>query len=115
MLPPDLIGAVAALFIVAMVWVRTRIHYARQARGARALTRAGTLYFAAIVLSLVLGWFAAPALAAQLASGAPPPPLLARVVWFLATYYLAIPAHRALRSHGVALFKTPVADMQGPR
>jgi hypothetical protein len=112
MFPPDVVCAVAALFIVAMVWLRTRMHYAPAARGVRSLTRAGRVYFATLVLVLVLGWFAAPALANRLATAAPVPPVLARVVWFLIAYYLFIPAHRTLRARGVEIFKSPVADVQ---
>lgn len=116
MFPPDAICAVAALFIVGMVWLRTRMHYAQAARGARSLTRAGWCYFAAFLLLLVLGWFAAPALARRLSSAASIAtlaPTLARVVWFLAAYYLFIPLHRLLRASGVDVFKSSVARMQG--
>jgi hypothetical protein len=102
MLPPDAISALAALFIVAMVWLRTRMQYRKNAQGRR-LTRAGLIYFAALVLLLVLGWFAAPAAARRLAA-VPVAPTLARVVWFLAAYYLFIPLHRALQARGVAVF-----------
>ena len=113
MFPPDVVCAVAALFIVAMVWLRTRMHYAKAARGVRSLTRGGRLYFATLVLVLASGWFAAPPLASRLATAAPVPPILARVVWFLIAYYLFIPAHRALRARGVEVFKSPVARVQG--
>jgi hypothetical protein len=55
---------------------------------------------------LVLGWFAAPALAHQVSSPVPVAPTLARVVWFLAVYYLFIPLHRALRARGLAVFRS---------
>jgi hypothetical protein len=106
MLPPDAVCAVAALFIVAMVWLRTRMHYPRSLHGRRSLSAAGALYFAALVLLLVSGWFAAPALARQVGSPLPVAPTLARVVWFLAVYYLFIPLHRALKARGVRVFRS---------
>ena len=104
MLPAEVVSALAALFIVAMVWLRTRMQYAKSAAGARSLTAAGAMYFAALVLLLVAGWFAAPALARRLSSPVPVAPILARVVWFLAVYYLFIPLHRVLQARGVAVF-----------
>jgi len=128
MVSPDAVAALAACFIVVMVWLRTRLHHAggrarerplepqhgptRTAAGLRAVTPAGWGYFVALLLLLALGWFAAPALAPHLAPGTPVAPLLARVVWFLAVYYLLIPVHRVLRSRGVELFKTPVGGIQ---
>src|ERR1700736_3533608 len=116
MFPPEAVCAAAALFIIGMVWLRTRMHYAQAARGGRSLTRAGWCYFAALLLLLVLGWFAAPALARRLggaASIAARAPTLARVMWFLGAYYLFIPLHRLLRAAGVAVFKSCVASVQG--
>ena len=117
MMPPDAVGALAALFIVGMVWLRTRLHYRSRSgpvpgRGLRALTPAGWGYFAALLLLLALGWLAAPALAARLAPGTQVAPALARVVWFLAAYYLFIPVHRVLQARGVEVFKAPVAGIQ---
>ena len=115
MLPPDAVCAFAALFIVAMVWLRTRLHYRRRSAPppARALTPAGWVYFASLVVLLGVGFPAAPALAARLAPATPAAPILARVCWFLATYYLFIPVHRVLQGRGVEVFKAPVAGMQG--
>ena len=116
MFPPEAVCAVAALFIVGMVWLRTRMHYAQAARGVRSLTRAGWCYFAALVVLLALGWFAAPALARRLggaASIAALAPTLARVMWFLGAYYLFIPLHRLLKAGGFEVFKPPVASVQG--
>jgi hypothetical protein len=114
MLPPDAVCAFAALFIVGMVWLRTRLHYRRRGGPppARALTRAGWLYFVALVVLLGAGFPAAPALAARIAPSTPAAPVLARVVWFLAVYYLFIPVHRVLQARGVEVFKTPVAGIQ---
>ena len=41
MLPPDVISAFAALFMVGMLWLRTGMHYAKGTRSVRALTTAG--------------------------------------------------------------------------
>ncbi|HYM27101.1 MAG TPA: hypothetical protein VET66_03060 [Steroidobacteraceae bacterium] len=114
MLPPDAVCAFAALFIVGMVWLRTRLHYRRRSGPppARALTRAGWVYFVALILLLAIGFPVAPALAARFASATPVAPVLARVVWFLAVYYLFIPVHRVLQARGVEVFKTTVAGIQ---
>ena len=106
MLPPDAVCAVAALFIVGMVWLRTRMHYPRPPHGRRSLSAAGVLYFAALGLLLVLGWFAAPALAQHASSPVRIAPILARVLWFLAAYYLFIPLHRVLRARGIGVFRS---------
>jgi hypothetical protein len=108
MLPPDLISALAALFIVGMLWLRTGLHYAKGTRSVRALTPAGGLYFAAFGLLLVAGWFLAPPLVRSLATATPLPPTLARVVWFLAAYYLFIPLHGMLRARGLPVFRPAV-------
>jgi hypothetical protein len=102
----DALCAVAALFIAGMVWLRTRMHYRKGAQGRRSLSSAGAVYFAALALLLATGWFAAPPLARRLAVPTPLTPTLARVVWFLAVYYLFIPAHRLLRARGLAVFKS---------
>jgi hypothetical protein len=81
------------------------MQYSKSAPAARALSAAGVTYFAALGVLLVLGWFAAPALAHQVSSPVPVAPTLARVVWFLAVYYLFIPLHRALRARGLAVFR----------
>jgi hypothetical protein len=102
-MPPDVICALSALFIVAMAWLRTRMLYPR-AGGKRRLTAAGAIYFASLGLLLLCGWVVAPRLARSLAAAAPVTPTLARVVWFLVVYYLFIAVHRALRARGVAVF-----------
>ena len=107
MFPPEAVSALAALFIVGMVWLRTRMHY-RGAAGRKSLTRAGLYYFVALALVLIAGYFAAPALVPHLVPGVPVAPSLARVVFFLLIYYLFIPVHRALRARGVELFKATV-------
>ncbi len=109
-MPPDVVCALCALFIVAMAWLRTRMLYPRAA-GERRLTAAGAVYFASLGLSLLGGWVAAPPLMRSLATAAPVPPTLARVVWFLVVYYLFIVVHRALRARGVAVFRSPEREM----
>jgi hypothetical protein len=111
MLPADAIAAFTVAFIVGMVWLRTRMHYPR-GRAKVSLTRAGRIYFAVLLAVLVLGWLLAPAAARALWPAAAVPPLVARVVWFLATYYLFIPVHRMLKARGVEVFKSSVADVQ---
>jgi hypothetical protein len=112
MLPADAIAVLTLGFIVGMVWLRTRMHYPR-GRTKVSLTRAGRIYFAVLLAVLVLGWLLAPAAARALWPAPAAPPLVSRVVWFLATYYLFIPVHRLLKARGVEVFKTSVAEVQG--
>jgi len=98
------------LFIVGMVYLRTRLQYPKSPRGLASLTRAGAGYFAALLLILVSGWFIAPLLGRWYLPSAPLSPTLVRVVWFLGTYYLFIPVHRALRAQGLEVFKPPLAS-----
>jgi hypothetical protein len=100
------LSAVTALFIVAMVWVRTRMHYPRRAPERRSLTAAGACYFAALAAVIAVGWLAAPQLARALTSSLPIAPAFARAVWFLAAYYCFMPLHLALRTRGVPVFRT---------
>lgn len=109
MLPPDAISALAALFMVGMLWLRTGMHYAKGSRSVRWLTGTGWVYFAAFIVLLVAGWFAAPPLAHSLSAVTPPPSSLARVVWFLAAYYLFIPLHGVLRARRQPVFSAPAA------
>ena len=111
MTPLDALTAGTALFIVGMVWLRTRMQYPR-GRERVLLTRAGRIYFGVLLGVLVLGWLLAPAAGQALWPAALSTPTPARVVWFLAAYYLFIPLHRALRAQGVEVFKAPVADVQ---
>ncbi len=106
----DLASAVAAVFIVGMIWLRTRMHYAGRSRMNLKLTRAGRIYFAAALAVLVIGWFSAPPLgrslwpAAARAGGLGPDSTLTRVIWFLATYYVFIVTHRVLQSRHIEVF-----------
>ncbi len=105
----DLASAVAAVFIVGMIWLRTRMHYAGRGRMGLRLTRSGRIYFAAVAVVLAAGWFSAPPLGRSLwppgaSPGLGPDSTLTRVIWFLATYYLFVVVHRALQSRHVELF-----------
>ena len=111
MTPLDWLTAGTALFIVGMVWLRTRMQYPR-GRERLLLTRAGRIYFGVLLGVLVLGWLVAPAAGRALWPAALSTPTPARVVWFLAAYYLFIPLHHALRARGVEVFKVPVAQVQ---
>ena len=106
MLSSNAIAAVTLVFIVGMVWLRTRMHYAKEPGRRRSLTATGGVYFAALGLLLASGWFAAPLAARSLAPSAPVAPTLARVVWFLAAYYLFIPVHLILKARGAAVFRS---------
>jgi hypothetical protein len=104
----DIICAITVLFIVGMIWLRTRMQYSRQARGVLQLQPAGQIYFAAVIVVLLLGWLTAPAVGRALWPDTSVTPGLMRVVWFLVTYYAFILVHRVLKARGVAVFK--VAD-----
>ena len=101
----DLICAITVLFIVGMIWLRTRMHYSREARGVLQLQRAGKIYFAAVIAALLLGWLIAPVVGRSLWPDTGVTPGLMRVVWFLVTYYVFILVHRVLKTRGVAIFK----------
>ena len=101
----DIICAITVLFIVGMIWLRTRMQYSRQARGVLQLQRAGQIYFAAVIVMLLLGWLVAPAVGRALWPDTNVTPGLMRVVWFLVTYYLFILVHRVLKMRGVAVFE----------
>lgn len=109
MLPANAIAALALLFVVGMVWLRTRMHYPHGG-GRLSLTRAGRIYFAALLAILVLGWLLAPAAGDALGAAPALPPLVSRVVWFLATYWLFIPVHRMLKAQGVEVFRRSAAQ-----
>jgi hypothetical protein len=100
-----IVSAVTVLFIVGMIWLRTRMQYARQARGVLQLQRAGKIYFAAVVVALLLGWLVAPVVGRSMWPDTNVTPGLMRVVWFLVTYYVFIVVHRVLKGRGVEVFK----------
>jgi hypothetical protein len=101
----DIICAITVLFIVGMIWLRTRMQYSRQARGILQLQRAGQIYFAAVIVVLLLGWLTAPAIGRAMWPDTSVTPGLMRVVWFLVTYYVFILVHRILKARGVVVFK----------
>jgi len=104
----DLASAVAAVFIVGMIWLRTRMHYVGRGRMSVKLTAAGRAYFAAVALVLVVGWFSAPPIgrslwpAARLGIG--PDSMMTRVIWFLVTYYVFIVVHRGIIRRHIQVF-----------
>ena len=91
-----------------MTWLRTRMQYPRQLPGALQLQRAGKVYFAAVIVVLLLGWLVAPAVGRSLWPDTGVTPGLMRVVWFLLTYYVFILVHRVLKTRGVEVFKSSV-------
>ncbi len=101
----DILSAVTVLFIVGMIWLRTRVQYARQVRGALHLQKAGRAYFAAAAGVLVLGWLVAPSIGRLALPDTNVTPGLMRVIWFRATYYVFILVHRILKAKGVAVYK----------
>ncbi len=104
----DLSSAITVVFIIGMIWLRTRMQYiAGRRRGRRLqLERAGRVYFASALALLAVGWFAAPIVGATFwpASGGANP-ALTRVIWFLLTYYVFILVHRYLRARGIGVFR----------
>jgi hypothetical protein len=111
----DLSTAIAAVFIVGMIWLRTRMQYvglARRASGHKLqLEKAGRLYFACAVALLAIGWFAAPPLGATFWPATAANPALTRVIWFLLTYYVFIIIHRVLKARGIVVFKVNEAGI----
>ena len=103
--PQDLIVPFTSLFIVGMIWLRTRMQYARRGAGPLQLTPAGRIYFAAVIALLLIGWFAAPVIGQTFWPTTGATPTLMRVVWCLVTYYIFILIHRVLKARGTAVFK----------
>ncbi len=101
----DLIVPFTGLFIVGMIWLRTRMQYARRGAGPLRLAPPGRIYFAAAISLLIVGWFAAPVIGQALWPTTGAIPTLMRVVWCLATYYIFILIHRVLKTRGTAVFK----------
>ncbi len=108
----DLTSAITAVFIIGMVWFRTRMHYLN--RSGLKLRRAGRLYFAGVLAVLVAGWFAAPPLGRSVWPAAGGDSTIMRVLWFLATYYLFIVIHRALQSRRIEVFSASERPPSGP-
>lgn len=105
----ELSSGVAGVFIIGMIWLRTRMQYLgliRSAPGSKLqLQKAGRIYFACAAVLGVIGWFAAPALCAALWPATAANPTLTQVIWFLLTYYVFIFVHRGLQARGIAVFK----------
>jgi hypothetical protein len=94
MSPPDALGALAAVFILGMAWLRTRLQYRGAPEQKRSLTGAGVAYFVALALLMVVGWFVAARLAQREVPAVLAASVLARALWFLGVYYLSIPLRR---------------------
>lgn len=109
----DVASAIALVFILGMIWLRTRMQY-RQRRRKLQLRKAGRIYFASALALLAVGWFAAPLIGLTFwpqSGGANP--AMTRVIWFLLTYYVFIAVHRYLEMRGVAIFRV-LADADSP-
>lgn len=100
----DLIVGITSLFIVGMIWLRTRMQYTRRGAGPLQLAPAGRVYFGAAIGTLIIGWFAAPLIGEAFWPNTGATPTLMRVVWCLATYYIFIVIHRVLKSRGTEVF-----------
>ena len=105
-------AALALLFILVMVWFRTRLHYSRAHAAPLRLARAGGGYFAALLVLLVAGWFCAPLLVQYFGLAALLSGTFARVAWFLGVYLAFIPLHRMLLSRGTQVFRKAGAQAQ---
>lgn len=101
----DAIVPFTALLMLGLIWVRTRIQYARAGTGPLRLQPAGRIYFGAALALLAIGWFVAPVLGRTLWPVTGVTPTLMRVVWCLATYYVFIVVHRVMKTRGAAVFK----------
>ncbi|MBV8573860.1 MAG: hypothetical protein JOZ58_02315 [Acetobacteraceae bacterium] len=115
MTPQDLSAAITAVFIIGMIWLRTRMHYAQRRRGPLRLLPAGRAYFAAALARLALGWFIAPFVGRSFWPAAHVTDTLIRVVWFLLTYYVFIIVHRAMHARGLEIFSTEEVGRTRPR
>lgn len=101
----DAPGALALLYVLVMVWLRTRLQYSRAPAGPLRLTRAGSGYFAVLVALLAVGWCAAPLLVRYLGLAALLSGTFARVAWFLMVYLAFIPLHRGLMARHIRVFR----------
>ncbi|HEV7441187.1 MAG TPA: hypothetical protein VGO18_01245 [Steroidobacteraceae bacterium] len=105
----DAIVPFTAVLMLGLIWIRTRIQYSRPGTGPLKLQRAGRIYFGAALALLAIGWFVAPMLGRTFWPVPGVTPTLMRVVWCLATYYVFIAVHRAMKRRGAAVFE-PQAD-----
>lgn len=103
----DAIVPFAALLMLGLIWVRTRVQYSGNGTGPLRLQRAGRIYFGAAIAVLAVGWFAAPALGQLLWPETAATPAVMRVVWCMATYYIFIVVHRVMKTRGAVVFKRP--------
>jgi len=87
-----------------MIWLRTRMQYMRRGAGPLRLAPPGRSYFGAVVVLLVIGFFAAPLIGNAFLPNTGISPTFSRVVWCLVTYYIFIVIHRVLKSRGTAVF-----------
>ncbi|HEY6484085.1 MAG TPA: hypothetical protein VIY54_11240 [Steroidobacteraceae bacterium] len=101
---PAALVALTGIFILGMIWLRTRMQYPREV-GRLRLQRAGWIYFGGVLLVLATGWVAAPPVGRLLTPGAASTATLMREIWFLATYYLFILVHRIVKSRGTSIFR----------
>lgn len=100
----DLIVGITSLFIVGMIWLRTRMQYTVRGAGPLQLAPPGRVYFGAAIGMLIIGWFVAPLIGEAFWPNTGATPTLMRVVWCLATYYIFIVIHRVLKSRGTEVF-----------
>jgi hypothetical protein len=99
------IESITVLFIVGMIWLRTRMQYRQRDGGGLQLELAGRIYFGSALAALAIGWLGAPALGNAVWPETGATPTLLRVVWFLATYFVFILVHRVLKIRGTAVFR----------
>ena len=100
----DWIVVFTSVFIVGMIWLRTRMQYMRRGAGPLQLAPPGRVYFGAVVVLLVIGFFAAPLIGETFWPNTGITPTITRVIWCLVTYYIFIVIHRILKSRGTAVF-----------
>jgi hypothetical protein len=101
----DWIVVFTSVFIVGMIWLRTRMQYMRRGAGPLQLAPRGRTYFGAVVVLLVIGFFAAPLIGEAFWPNTGITPTITRVIWGLVTYYIFIVIHRVLKSRGTPVFK----------
>ena len=110
----DWIVVFTSVFIVGMIWLRTRMQYLRRGAGPLQLAPPGRVYFGAVVVLLIIGFFAAPLIGEAFWPNTGITPTITRVIWGLVTYYIFIVTHRVLKSRGIQVFthNEPFTDDQ---
>ena len=103
----DVLPAGAGVFIAGMIWLRTRMVYARERRGPLERTREGTVYLSSVLAVLLILWFAAPVIFRLVWPESRVSAAVPRVIAFLLAYYLFIPAHKLLRARGLQVYRFP--------